>query len=395
MRKVLADIIIYEENKMKDYSEIKINRDELAELYLVDLKSIKEISRIYKCAYSTIIARLNYYGIKIRDRREVWSDCITKKKLYRLYVVDMISARGIAKIIHCSSTTINNKIRDYGIVAELSESKKKQIKQKRVEERTVIKNSPESKLKQSISMKKAYCNNPKLKENHSEFMLKYCEEHPEEMDEITKNLNAGRNASWKSPKGRQKRMDIINSEEYKIKWHDAMVEMYKEHPELIAQFTERLKIMWQNPEYRDNKLKQLHADRDAAWADPVKKEKWVRNTVKGVRIRPTSIEQTIIDVIKEYDLPYKYVGNGEVIINGKNPDFINTNDAKGLIECFGKHWHPQSDESERIEYFASIGYKTLILWDREIENRPHEEIRVKIANFTDECLKEFRVHHPV
>ena len=44
----------------------------------------------------------------------------------------------------------------------------------------------------------------------------------------------------------------------------------------------------------------------------------------------------------------------------------------------------QENEEENIQKF----------WDREIENRPHEEIRDKINAFTDKCLVKFRKVHP-
>ena len=120
-----------------------------------------------------------------------------------------------------------------------------------------------------------------------------------------------------------------------------------------------------------------------AWADPIKREQWIKNCVKGVMLKPTSIEQTIINVCKKYILPYEYVGDGKIIIEGKNPDFINTNHVKAIIEVYGEYWHKPEDEPERIAYFTKYGYSTLILWDKEIIKRPYEEIYNKIKGFTD------------
>jgi len=129
----------------------------------------------------------------------------------------------------------------------------------------------------------------------------------------------------------------------------------------------------------------LNAAGRRAWANPEKRAEWIRNCVKGVILKPTSIEQTIIDVCKEYNLPYEYVGDGKVIIEGKNPDFINTNSVKAIIEVYGEYWHKPEDELERISYFAKYGYRTLILWDKDIIKRPHKELCSKIKEFTDSC----------
>ena len=63
---------------------------------------------------------------------------------------------------------------------------------------------------------------------------------------------------------------------------------------------------------------------------------------------------------------WKFVGNGKVIIERKNPDFININGKKQIIELFGKHWHEESEVQPRTDLFAKYGYKTLILWDTEL-----------------------------
>jgi very-short-patch-repair endonuclease len=458
---------------------------------------------------------------------------IEKETLYKYYVTDMLSARGIARIYHCTGTTINNKLYKYGIIQNLTEAQRLAISNKRLEERTIAKNQPKSKLKQSISMKKAYERQPELKNMARERMEKRFED-PDYKEETIAKLNAGLNASWESEEGRANRVAIRNSDEYKEKWGVSIRETWKNNPELARNLSERDKIMWQNPQYaeavkkgldeywsipencekqslmmiklwqtpefreevtdaiivalsspevreklsllllqrwsdaeykakmvvihkqlaidrpelaqkrgnafvklmenpdyrlgfitimqelnrthpelainrgeyskylwendekyRADGLKNLFESRDRAWADPEKKAEWIKNNLKANRIRPTSIEQTIIDVCQEYSLPYKYVGNGEIIIEGKNPDFICTNGCKTILECYGRYWHQPEDEPERKEYFLRFGYKTLILWDYEIDKSSHEELRDKINNFTEEYLKEWRLQHPI
>jgi len=467
-------------------------------------------------------------------KQKKWSECITKEDLLKLYTLDMISARSIAKMYHCSSTTINTKLKEFGILANLTNEQRSVIKQKRIDERTEAKNTPVSKARQSKSMKQAYKNNPQLAEGHREFMLNKFATDPNYSEETIAKLNAGLNASWESEEGRAKRIEIRNSDEYKEKWGVSIRETWKNNPELARNLSERDKIMWQNPQYaeavkkgldeywsipencekqslmmiklwqtpefreevtdaiivalsspevreklsllllqrwsdaeykakmvvihkqlaidrpelaqkrgnafvklmenpdyrlgfitimqelnrthpelainrgeyskylwendekyRADGLKNLFESRDRAWADPEKKAEWIKNNLKANRIRPTSIEQTIIDVCQEYSLPYKYVGNGEVIIEGKNPDFICTNGCKTILECYGRYWHQPEDEPERKEYFLKFGYKTLILWDYEIDKSSHEELRDKINNFTEEYLKEWRLQHPI
>lgn len=79
---------------------------------------------------------------------------------------------------------------------------------------------------------------------------------------------------------------------------------------------------------------------------------------------------------------YKFVGNGEFILAGRCPDFVNINGQKKIIELFGHYWHGeefrsqyQNDflsneqhEQQRINHFAKYGYQTLIIWEYELKN---------------------------
>jgi len=120
--------------------------------------------------------------------------------------------------------------------------------------------------------------------------------------------------------------------------------------------------LWQNPEYREKQLKAIF---------------------KGLDIKPTKPERRMRNGLnKMFPGEYKYVGNGEIWIAGKNPDFINVNGQKKIIELFGNFWHGEKcrfkiygDESsnkehaqQRINHFAKYGYRTLIVWESELKN---------------------------
>lgn len=89
----------------------------------------------------------------------------------------------------------------------------------------------------------------------------------------------------------------------------------------------------------------------------------------------------MITLIKTYNLPYKYVGDGSTIIGGKVPDFINNNGEKKLIEIFGDYWHDPKDIEIRRHHFAKYGFRTLIIWEHEIKSLSEEEIISKIEWF--------------
>ena len=80
---------------------------------------------------------------------------------------------------------------------------------------------------------------------------------------------------------------------------------------------------------------------------------------------------------KQYHLNVK----GDVIIDRKIPDFINVNGQKKIIELFGEYWHPLSDEPKRKKTFKKFGYKTLVVWGKELSNT--QKLTKKILHFNN------------
>lgn len=137
----------------------------------------------------------------------------------------------------------------------------------------------------------------------------------------------------------------------------------KQRPEVI----ERIRIKWQDKDYRNRRLKEMLKFR-----------------------KPNKPERKIIDIIQNNNLPYLYVGDGKLIIEGFNPDFVHKN-KKIIIEVFGDYWHNRKDwslrDKRRIDIFNLYGYKTFIFWEHEIVERKgtkakfsEEEIALKIKN---------------
>jgi len=105
---------------------------------------------------------------------------------------------------------------------------------------------------------------------------------------------------------------------------------------------------------------------------------------------PNKDEIKLNNIIQGLNLPYKFVGNGEIWITGLNPDFINVNGQKKIIELFGEPWHgkrcfhfekPSFSRTEqgRKHIFSQYGYDTLIIWCREL--REPKILKHKILDF--------------
>tara|TARA_Y100000310_G_scaffold315295_1_gene365659 strand:+ start:698 stop:1675 length:978 start_codon:yes stop_codon:yes gene_type:complete len=134
-----------------------------------------------------------------------------------------------------------------------------------------------------------------------------------------------------------------------------------------------------NPIHRQTQIRRLN--------EPEVKEKHIKNMLKGLMKRPTSLESKIIYLTTRYVLPLKYTGNGTYLVGYKNPDFIILDSFKnvlGLIEVhnnFPLH-HPDNYKKERYNHFLKYGYHTLFLDDNDLLDENWESICLnKIQNF--------------
>ena len=96
--------------------------------------------------------------------------------------------------------------------------------------------------------------------------------------------------------------------------------------------------------------------------------------------KPNIAEQKLITLIEENNLPFKYVGDGQFILGGKCPDFLNVNGKKQIIELFGAYWHPIFDVAKRTEHFKQYGFQTLIIWEDELKDM--SKVSAKIKRFS-------------
>jgi hypothetical protein len=83
----------------------------------------------------------------------------------------------------------------------------------------------------------------------------------------------------------------------------------------------------------------------------------------------------ILDLM--YPGEWRFVGNGQVIIDGKCPDFINVNGKKKIIELYGERWHQNHDPRDRVNAFKPFGYDTLVIWVHELQNSSKVKLTIK------------------
>jgi len=121
----------------------------------------------------------------------------------------------------------------------------------------------------------------------------------------------------------------------------------------------------------------------ARMADPILRRKQLSKMMAGYRNRPTSLEKIFIALCVKHNLPFRYVGNGEVWIVRKNPDFININGKKQLVEILGNYWHKEIDVQELIKHYSKYGFECITIWEDELKDENlvlekigyHKEVR--------------------
>ncbi|GAI85754.1 unnamed protein product, partial [marine sediment metagenome] len=91
-------------------------------------------------------------------------------------------------------------------------------------------------------------------------------------------------------------------------------------------------------------------------------------------IKPNKAEFYLQSVLnKHFPGEWGYVGDGQLIIGGKCPDFANVNGRKEVIELFGNYWHNSSkfpnrlDQEEMIEHYRRYGFLCFVVWEEELD----------------------------
>lgn len=135
--------------------------------------------------------------------------------------------------------------------------------------------------------------------------------------------------------------------------------------------SENAKCLWQNPEYR---------------------EKVIKNSVKGLLIKPNKGEKEIYEILQSrFPNEFMYSGDGKVVFPCGCPDFWNINGQKKAINFNGLYWHlwklqkqnpnltKEIIEQKDIEKYKKYGIDLLVIWEDELKNK--QEVLSKINNF--------------
>lgn len=103
-----------------------LDEAEVQKLYVEEGKSLKEIANIIGCSHETVRKRCKKHGVKLKPIGSKVMG-IDKSTLQRLYMKERRPLSNIADMFSCSTATIRNRCRDYGI--KLKRGRPKTIKE--------------------------------------------------------------------------------------------------------------------------------------------------------------------------------------------------------------------------------------------------------------------------
>lgn len=372
-------LIDYNQNK-PDWFDIK--EEDLRVKYLDLHMTMKEIGNEYGCGLTTIKDRLVKYGIPIRHtgkKRKVvrvkkeYIPIVHPPEYYQLPEGEIKEGRLIdGRLIGRNAPYVWHKCQGCGVGRWLEVNSIKKLVHKGMCHECVMKLDshranvsnglynkycdPDAHERTSEASKRMWDSDPIRKERHAEF-LRWVAINPD----VCKKKSDYARAYWDDPEWGEFRREKMGKE-----------------------FGKRSKEMWENPDIR-NKITE---SAKSMYATPERKDKQVKAMRQGAQIKPTRPEMHLMDIFNElYPNQWKYVGDGEVIIGGKNPDFININGKKQIIEMFGTYYHSKScngecpllHELERKDGYTKFGYDTLVVWQHELKDE--KVVKHKIIEF--------------
>lgn len=190
---------------------------------------------------------------------------------------------------------------------------------------------------------------------------------------------------------------------FKAKVSQRLKEMWQ-RPEFLARMSEVHKELWQAPEFRAMMSKANSASAKKLWQSPKYRQHQMKAQIRSwqdpesvarrlasLKKRPTKPEQRLIDIFSRSLPQFKYNGDFSlgVMLGGLSPDFVNVDGKKQVIEFFGDYWHSpgivgddwRRGELGKVMIYNSLGWKCLVIWERELSQLSDNEVTEKVKRF--------------
>jgi len=164
----------------------------------------------------------------------------------------------------------------------------------------------------------------------------------------------------------------------KVMWEPEIRQKY------LAGIKNRRKLTLEEERSRRDKISRTETGRKIWWIDKI---------MSKCGTKPNKAELFLDDLIHSVTNNYKYTGNGKVVIEGKVPDWIDTNGQKKVINLNGLYWHlwkqqknnpgltKEIVETREKDVYERYGYDCLIIWEDELRETNINTLKEKIIDF--------------
>lgn len=107
--------------------------------------------------------------------------------------------------------------------------------------------------------------------------------------------------------------------------------------------------------------------------------------VRKIPQHNTKPESIFMDICNKYNLPFRYVGDSSLWIGQSeklNPDFIECNGKKIIIEIFGDYWHSpllkrtvreQETLNYRKQHYKRYRWRSIFIWESDLLREDAEQ----------------------
>ena len=342
------------ENRKGNYM-YDIPRYELYDKYVVQRQPIRDIVKYYGCCKFTVKRMLRIYGFPMRSCSEsmkismdVDGLCsrISKDDIYHMYVDKKMTVAEVAGVYSCSFTGIQLLMKRYGI-----------SRRKRAE----LQDGINSKISIKKKIREIKNHNPRFYDT-------------DVSDAVVGDVRAGSAIG----KGNSAYVLVACGACGAKRWVVLNKQKNILTNNLCRQCMPNDDAVREKRRISQEKIKDIMVENTKKqWRDmsDEKRGNLIRKWRKAIYNRPTLLELSVKKILDNlYPNEWKYVGGGDVIFGKRNPDFINVNGQKKIIEVFGSYWHgkiirkecPLLHQLKTCDDYKEYGHDTLVIWDKEV-----------------------------
>jgi len=163
---------------------------------------------------------------------------------------------------------------------------------------------------------------------------------------------------------------------------------YFSNPENRQALSDTMKVVMNHPEVRSRESIAMKK----RWSDPIQRDEMMRNWVRSSHVRPSALEEIMIGVIRDYNLPFRYNGdNGDVVVDGLCPDFVHKV-LKFVILVDGEMYHKDFEREIRIDKtYREAGYGIVHFSGMELTTMDDLHIYMTVWTFVRRFEKRFNI----